>query len=178
MEAGAAAFKPGLHLPTEDSSPGHWTVRGSAAPGSWGQGPAGLALPEPLQPHQQATPGVAPSLLEALDTAERRRQRLIQALMPGGWGGGLATLSAQGPALVSTQPLPSPDSYPWGELTAKKQVAGGGVGDRGAAKVTLGLTDQKSREDACDSPQAGPRGPLEKVRRQQHEDDIFEQHHL
>lgn len=105
MEAGAAAFKPGLHLPTEDSSPGHWTVRGSAAPGNWGEGPAGLALPEPLQPHQQATPGVAPALLAALGTAERRRQRLIQALTPGGWG------AAWPPSQHRAQPWSPPSRF-------------------------------------------------------------------
>lgn len=94
-----------------------------------------MALPEPLQPHQQATSGAAPAWFAALSTAELRRQRPIQALTPAevAWPS-----SVQGLALVSTQPLPSPNSYPWGELTAKKQVVGGGWGTEGQRRRPRG----------------------------------------
>lgn len=42
----------------------------------------------------------------------------------------------------------------------KKQIGGR---EGGNEKATLGLTNQKSRQGSCCGPQAGPRGPLEKV---------------
>ena len=83
--------------------------------------------------------------------------------------------AGQGAPLVSIQLLLSAVSYPWRELTVKKQV---GVGRGGARKETRGLTDQKSRQGSGYSPQAGPRRSLEKIRGQQHEDGVLKQHNL
>lgn len=43
---------------------------------------------------------------------------------------------------------------------------------------TWGLTDQKSRQDSGDGPQAGLAGRLEKVGGQQQKDDVLQQHDL